>query len=168
MGLGMHKYSKLIGVALAASLLAGCSDIAAFKKAEKSYRDMTEAEQVVEMEKYVTAFNTAGQSSANKAGTNLAIQHHGDSKTDIIYAVGTYPKRVSAKEIRQVKRTLEKIKANENICARAEMVELNGLGMGYQAIIKDLSGKVLYKTEVCQGAAATPAKEAASQHKLRG
>ena len=163
MGLDMHKYSKLIGIALAASLVVGCSDNAAFKKAEKPYKDMTEAEQAVELDRYVAAFNDISQKSAN-----FNVQHHGDSKTDIIYAVGTYPKRVSAKELRQVKSTLKKIKAAENICARQEMIALTDLGIGFQATMKDLSGKTLYKSDVCRGASSTAPEKTKTEHKLRG
>ena len=152
MGLDMYKYSKLIGVALAASLVAGCSDNAAFKKAEKPYKEMTEVEQAIELDRYVAAFNAMSQKTEN-----FNVQHYGDSHTDIIYAVGTYPKRVSAKQFRQVKSTLKKIKADENICARKEMIALTDLGIGFQAIMKDPSGKTLYKSDICKGSASTAA-----------
>ena len=148
----MYKYSKLIGVALAASLVAGCSDNAAFKKAEKPYKEMTEVEQAIELDRYVAAFNAMSQKTEN-----FNVQHHGDSHTDIIYAVGTYPKRVSAKQFRQVKSTLKKIKADENICSRKEMIALTDLGIGFQAIMKDPSGKTLYKSDICKGSASTAA-----------
>ena len=163
MGLGMYKYSKLIGIALAAGLVTGCSDNAAFKKADKPYKDMTEAEQAVELDRYVAAFNAISQKTEN-----FNVQHHGDSHTDIIYAVGTYPKHVSAKEFRQVKSTLKKIKADENICARQEMIALTDLGIGFQATMKDLSGKILYKSDVCRSVPSAAPEKPQTEHKLRG
>ena len=148
----MYKYSKLIGIALAASLVAGCSDNAAFKKAEKPYKEMTEVEQAIELDRYVAAFNAMSQKTEN-----FNVQHHGDSHTDIIYAVGTYPKPVSAKQFRQVKSTLKKIKADENICSSKERIALTDLGIGFQAIMKDPSGKTLYKSDICKGSASTAA-----------
>ena len=145
----MHKYSKFIGIAFAAGLISACSDLSA--KAEKPYKDMTVAEQAAEMERYVAAFNALPQFAAKNQGKNLAVKHHGDPNTHIIYAVATYPKHVSAKQLANVKTTLTKIKAKENICAQPEMVVLTSTGIGYQAIMQDPSGKILYKSDVCRG-----------------
>ena len=152
MGFDMYKYSKLIRIALAANLAVGCSDNASFKKAEKSYKDMTKAEQAVEMDKYVAAFNATIEKSPS-----VNVQHHGDSNTDIIYAIGTYPKPVSDKQLAEIKTTISKIKAKVNLCAQPEMVALTNTGIGYQAIMKDPSGKILYKSELCRGDRSTPA-----------
>ena len=92
---------------------------------------MTVAEQAAEMERYVAAFNALPQFAAKNQGKNLAVKHHGDPNTHIIYAVATYPKHVSDKQLANVKTTLTKIKAKENICAQPEMVALTSTGIGY-------------------------------------
>ena len=164
----MRKYLKLMGLTLATGLMAACSQPTSSAKAEKSYKDMTKAEQTIALQNLVDAFNAVAQNQSNSQSSSMVTMHHGDSELDIIYAVGTYQKHVSAKELRSVKKTIEKIKNEENICTRQEMIELTKLGIGYQAIMKDLSGKILYESNVCRGAPITAAKETPPEHKLRG
>ena len=155
----MLKLAKLGSAIIAIAIISGCSAKTDTAPAAKPYLEMTEAEQKIEIERFVALFNQQHMADFGKSD-RLNTQHYGDAEKDLIYAVATYPKHVSAKQLKKAQKAIKLLQEKANICAQPEMVHITKLGIGYQLRMIDPSGKTLYESEAC--------RDVDSASKLRG
>jgi len=144
----MLKLTKLGSALIAIVVIAGCSAKTDMAPVAKPYLEMTEVEQKVEIEKLVALFNQQHMADLGKSDP-LNTQHYGDTEKDMIYAVGTYPKHVSSKQLIKAQKGIKLKEEKANICATPEVVYIGKLGIGYQLRMIDISGKTLYESEAC-------------------
>ena len=117
--------------------------------ATKPYLEMTEADKKVEIEKYATLFNL--QHMMDLGGSDrLNTKYYGDAEKDMIYGVGTYPRHVSAEQLKKAKKAIQRKEEEANFCGKPEMVHIAKLGIGYQLRMTDPSGKTIYESEACE------------------
>jgi len=148
----MHIVFKTGAALIAAACIAGCSAQSQPEASQKQYLDMSEAEQTVALNNLVSLFTQAEKLAPQNPQVKTA--HRADAAEDMIYSVGTYQKHVPENNLKQVKQTIAKLKSGMNICARPEIIALTEQGIGFQAIMEDLSGKRLFESEACRGAKA--------------
>jgi len=145
----MNKVFKISTALIAAAIAAGCTAQPQSDAEQKSYLEMNKAEQAVAINSLVKAFNQAEV----KAPQNALVQtaHHANATESKIYSIGTYQKHVPKKDLREMRRSFSKLIADANICTRDKVVEINKLGVSYQAIMVDMSGKNIFESKVCRG-----------------
>lgn len=146
----MHLHLKRLGLTLAAAGLTACADYEIDSKV--FYGDLSESEQTKYMSTLVAAMNAETQKSSSSM--NVAIT--GDTVNDIITSSGTYNKVVQPDQLDKARAAITKIKAENPVCLRPDVLNLNRYGIGYKAIMKDPSGKVVYESELCEGAPFAP------------
>ncbi len=140
----MHVSFRHIGLAVIALSLGACADY----KIDPNvfYGDLSEAEQTKYMATVVAAMNAVDKSAVTT----------GDTQRDVITTTGTYPKVVSPQQLKKASAAISKINAENPACYRPEITALTRYGIGYQEIMKDLNGTVVYQSELCEGATFAP------------
>jgi len=160
----MLKLAKLTSAIVAIAVISGCSAKSSSPFADKTYLEMTEAEQKVAMEKLVEQSRAIVKKAAGKnVQAQQMLEYHGDSEKDMIYTVAKYPGKIPQKQLGLIKQSFAKSQANLNICAKPEATKLTELGIGFQVRIVDSAGTEIYRSKACKGV-----KAAKPTVKLRG
>lgn len=141
---------KTVGCGLAAIALAACTSSEIDPNA--FYGDLSEAQQ----EKYLSALVAQFNATENKSEGSIPVVVTGDAKRGVITSTGTYKKVVTAKRLNKAKAAIAKVKAKVATCFQPEIRTLTRYGIGFQAVMKDPAGTVLYESEVCEGAPFSP------------
>ena len=131
----------LAGAALSACGAKGTPDTGAVKP----YSEMTEAEQQATIDQYAQTVNLSLRKQKGLTGG----EYHGSAGQDMMYFEITNPVAIPENKMREVKAILAKTFAGNKDCSTPAVAEFNKAGIGFQTVVKDTAGAVLYKSEIC-------------------
>lgn len=143
----MRNFFIICGSIIAVMFIAFLVLMPRAKSPTKIYKDMTEAEQADAMVLFVDANNRdLAAAGKNVIEGGAALTFRGDSKKDILYQVMKFDKALSDSEINFFKSELS---TKPSICAEQYIIDLNNLGVGFQSLLEDKAGNILYTYDTC-------------------
>ena len=147
----MRNILKTVGGITFAALICGCSGGDTRFEYNEIYAELSEPEQAKYMQQLVSDINAA-PSPGHSPSISKPV-YVGDSIKDILTATSTYHKAVSDAQLKRANKAIMKMARDNPTCAQAEAIALTELGIGFQAIMTDINGRELYRSEICKGAA---------------